>query len=376
MRIAILGAAGHAGSALARHLAPWLDADAELLLVGRRPEPLNALCEHINQQAGRALATVAIGDLHDCRQMRHLLAETQLVIVTAALGEHTAALAETVLEIGADWFDIMLSSPRKWQALSALLPQIQRQGRCFVTDGGSHPGLPAAMARWAALHMDVLQQAEIYAAFHIDWQASTLARSTIHDALEEFTAFDMRIWAQSKQQRLTLRELPAFTFPAPIGRKTCTPIPLGEMQTLIQTLPSLERANVYMAGFTPFCDWVLLPTIMMLARLRLRTLAAATLRLMLTRYASVSPPHRVVISLAATGRASGRNVRLDLTLSGDDPYLMTVLPPIATLRQWLTGSGFPAGLHYQAMVVAPERFFADLHAAGVSLSWRCIPICD
>lgn len=376
MRIAILGAAGHAGSALAQHLAPLLDAHAELLLVGRRPAQLNALCEQINRQAERTLAHVALGDLHDSRRMRQLLADSQLVIVTAALGDHTATLAATVLDIGADWFDIMLSSTRKWQALAALAPQMERQGRCFITDGGFHPGLPAAMVRWAARHMDSLHQAEIYAALHIDWQAATLSDSTLHDALEEFTAFDMRVWTQGAYRRLTFRDLPSVTFPAPIGRRTCTPMPLGEMQALIQSMPSLERANFYIAGFTPFCDWVLLPIIMLLARVRARTLASAALRRMLARYASVSPPHRVDIMLTATGRTSGQDTRLALSLSGDDPYLMTVLPPIATLRQWLHGPGFPPGLHYQGMVVDPERFFTDLHAAGLSLSWHCTPICD
>lgn len=143
MRIAILGAAGNAGHLLAQQLAPQLDAHAELLLVGRREAPLAALCEQINHQAGRALAHTACADFTDLPRMRTLLTGSQLVVVTAALGKHTAPLAALVLEAGADWLDIMLSTPSKCQALTALAPAITQQGRCFITDGGFHPGRPA-----------------------------------------------------------------------------------------------------------------------------------------------------------------------------------------------------------------------------------------
>ncbi|QZN95996.1 hypothetical protein [Symbiopectobacterium purcellii] len=370
MRIAILGAVGNAGRLLAQQLAPELDDRAELLLVGRRDAPLAALCEQINHQAGRTLAHTACADLSDLPRMHAVLAGTQLVVVTAALGEHTAPLAALVLEIGADWLDIMLSTPAKWQALTALAPAMTQQGRCFITDGGFHPGLPAAMARWAANRMDTLTQAEIYAALRIDWQAGSLSDATLAEALDEFTAFDMHIWAQGRRRRLNLFALPRFTFAVPIGQKACTPMPLGEMQALIAAIPTLQRANFYIAGFSPLCDWLLLPAIVMLTRCGARTLALRTLRHMLTHYASSPPPHQLEITLMAEGRVAKDNVSMTLSLSGSDPYLMTVLPTIACIRQWLSDPPFPPGLHHQAMIVEPERFFDDLHHTTLTLSSR------
>lgn len=370
MRIAILGAAGNAGRLLAQQLAPELDDRAELLLVGRREAPLAALCEQINHQAGRALALTVCADFTDLPRMRTILAGTQLVVISAALGNHTAPLAALVLEVGADWLDIMLSTPAKWQALTALAPAIAQQGRCFITDGGFHPGLPAAMARWAADRMDTLTQAEIYAALCIDWQASTLSDSTLAEALDEFTAFDMCVWVQGRRRRLNLFALPRFTFAAPIGQKICTPMPLGEMQALIAAQPTLQRANFYIAGFSPICDWLLLPAIVMLTRCGARTLALRTLRHVLTHCASSPPPHQLEITLMAEGRVAKDNVSMTLSLSGNDPYLMTVLPAIACIRQWLSGPPFPPGLHHQGMIVEPEQFFSDLQHTTLTLSSR------
>lgn len=368
MRIAILGAVGNAGRLLAQQLAPELDDRTELLLVGRREAPLDVLCEQINHHAGRTLAHTACADFSDLPRMRTVLAGTQLVVVTAALGKHTAPLAALVLEIGADWLDIMLSTPAKWQALMALSPAMKQQGRCFITDGGFHPGLPAAMARWAANRVDALTQADIYAALRINWQASTLSDSTLAEALDEFSAFDMHIWAQGRRRRLNLFALPTFTFAAPIGQQTCTPMPLGEMQALIAAIPTLQRANFYIAGFSPVCDWLLLPAIMMLTRCGARTLALRSLRHMLTHCASSPPPHQLEITLMAEGRVARDNVSMTLSLCGSDPYLMTVLPAIACIRQWLSGPPFPPGLHHQGMLVEPERFFSDLRPTALTLS--------
>lgn len=61
------------------------------------------------------MAHTAYADFTDLPRMRTVLAGTPLVVVTAALGKHTAPLAALVLEVGADWLDIMLSTPAKWQ---------------------------------------------------------------------------------------------------------------------------------------------------------------------------------------------------------------------------------------------------------------------
>lgn len=68
------------------------------------------------------------------------------------------------------------------------------------------------MARWAANRIDTLTQAKIYAALRIDWQASTLSDSTLAEALDEFTAFDMYVWVQGRRRRLKQKgALPGIT---------------------------------------------------------------------------------------------------------------------------------------------------------------------
>lgn len=46
-------------------------------------------------------------------------------------------------------------------------------------------------------------------------------------------------------------------------------------------------------------------------------------------------------SAQAEGRVARDNVSMTLSLSGNAPYLMTVLPAIACIRQWLSDPPFP-----------------------------------
>jgi len=235
MRIVLLGASGNAGREIARLLTPGLTADDEVVLAGRNKDRLAATAA---QPSGPATVRVEIVDAEDDASVRRLVAGAGLVIVTASVPHRIPVLARIVAEAGADWYDTLLSSRTKLAALRELEPLLRSSGLCFVTDAGFHPGLPAAMVRWTARRIDALETAVVYGGMRLDWRAETLADSTIAEMLTEFTDFDMTTYVDGAWRELKWAQCPTVDFGPPIGRKSCVPMYLAEMESLPTDIPS------------------------------------------------------------------------------------------------------------------------------------------
>jgi saccharopine dehydrogenase (NAD+, L-lysine-forming) len=363
MRIVALGASGNAGREIAVLLGPGLAASDELVLAGRDPAKLARTAGLVQTPA---TVTTARVDVTDLDTVRGLVAGANLVVVTVSRPDLVADLARIVLDAGADWFDTMLSTPGKLAALRALEGEIVGRGRCFTTDGGFHPGLPAVLVRWAAGRLDELVEADVVAAMRMDWRADSLADSTVAEMFDEFADFDMLAWVDGRPQRLRWRDCPRVDFGPPIGTKDCVPMPLAEMDALPRLFPGLRRCGFYIGGFSPAMDYLVLPVLMGMGKVRaLRPAAIRLARWSFRRLASYPPPHRLVVRLDATGSSDGRPATASVSVSGTDGYLLTAAPAVACLRGMLGGSARRPGLHLQAHLVDPEPFLAELAAAGL-----------
>lgn len=370
MRIVVIGASGNAGSAIARLLARELGRDDELVLAGRAPDKLATTASMVDQAAGRPIARTERIDAGDERQIRTLVEGARLVVMTASVPHLVPRLARAAMEAGADWFDTLLSGKVKRDGLRTLAPEISRRGLCFVTDGGFHPGLPAAMVRWAAKQVEHLERAEVFAALRIDWKAGTLAPSTIDELLDEFMAFDMKTLIDGERRILRMTEMPKVDFGEPIGSRFCLPMPLDEMDNLPHIFPSLRTAGFFIAGFHPVMDWGVLPVIMAMNRIPpLRSAAARLLRWSLDRLGGAEPPHALVIRLDAHGRNDGKAVATGMTIRGDDGYFVTAVPAVACIRRMLDGSARRPGLWHQAYLVPPDIYFEDVRSLGLDVAF-------
>ncbi len=366
MRIVALGATGQAGREIVRLLAPRLAVTDELVLAGRSPAKLAELAATVS---GPVRLSTAVVDVSDSAAVREVLAETQLVIVTVSRPDLVGRLAELAIEAGTDWVDTMLSTPVKLAALTALSDRIRATGLCFVTDAGFHPGLPAAMVRWAAERVDELIEADVHAGLRVDWKAGEIADSTIEEMLNEFSDFTMETWIEGRRRPLRWSECPKVDFGAPIGVQQVIPMPLAEMDDLPQRYPSLQRCGFYISGFGPAMDYVALPVIMLMAKsARLRPATVRFVRWSMDRLATVRPPYRLVIRLDAQGRRNGLPASASVQVAGGDSYLVTAAPVIACIEQLLDGSARHPGLHYQAQLVEPNRFLDELARLGLEVT--------
>jgi hypothetical protein len=263
MRIVLLGASGNAGREIARLLTPSLGAGDVMVLAGRDQQRLAATAE---VTSGPATIQVETVDAEDDASVQRLVAGATIVVVTASVPQRIPALARIVAEAGADWYDTMLSTRTKIEALRHLEPQLRESGRCFVTDGGFHPGLPAAMVRWAARRIDALETAEVYGGMRLDWRADTLSESTITEMLSEFADFDMTTFRDGTWRKLRWSQCPTVDFGDPIGRKSCVPMYLAEMESLPTDVPTLRRCGFFVGGFSTLMDYVAMPVITVLAK--------------------------------------------------------------------------------------------------------------
>ncbi len=365
MRIVLLGASGNAGRDIARLLAPSLATSDTLVLAGRSQERLDATAAVTTGPASVQLQTV---DAEDDQAVRRLVEGADMVVVAASLPHRVGALAEIVAEAGADWFDTLLSSRGKLATLRALEPRLVDNDLCFVTDGGFHPGLPAAMVRWAGGQLDTMETADVHGGMRLDWRAETLADSTVREMLEEFTNFDMTTYIDGAWQPIPWSTCPTIDFGTPVGRKSCVPMYLAEMDSLPELFPSLRRCGFYVGGFTPAMDYLALPVIM--GMLKVRRLYGLTVRL--TRWsfshlANTPPPHGLVVRLAAEGVLHGARAVATVDISGEDAYLLTAAPVVAVLRRVLDRSGRRPGLWLQAHLAEPEGLLRDLSDLGLDV---------
>jgi hypothetical protein len=134
---------------------------------------------------------------------------------------------------------------------------------------------------------------------------------------------------------------------------------MEEIRELAQSgvLPS---TGFFIAGFSSFFDYVIIPVSMLLAKIN-RTASGKLLIWGLKRFAS--RPRYAELQLETEVEDSDKPVRM--VVSHDDPYFITAVPVVETIRQMLNSP--KPGVWTQGMFVEPEAFFDNLQQAGIGV---------
>jgi hypothetical protein len=369
----ILGGTGLTGRLVARLLLQ--ETAAHLVIAGRNLPKAQSLAVTLNQQFSGQRVSSCQTDAADPRSLQQAFSGMDWIIVASSTAEYAANVAGAALQAGAHYLDVQFSN-QKYAALRLLQPEIERQERCFITDGGFHPGLPAALVRWAGLRFTRLESANVSSVIQIDWRALDVAQSTLDELVTELMGARMEYFHQSRWKQVNWTGaggIRYFQFPPPFGRRYAMPMYLEEMRLLPETYPSLIETGFFVGGFNWFVDYLVFPLLMVMLKVALRRSLRPAGRLLRWGLNTFSrPPYGTLLKLEARGTLEGQAKALELTISHPDGYFLTAVPVVACLLQSLDGSALQPGLWTQAWVVEPERFLLDIERLGIGVSRKVV----
>lgn len=360
--ILILGGYGNAGLVIARLLVS--QTKVGIILAGRNGARAQRAAEQLNAEFQTDCVSGMQVNAANKESLIHAFKNIQMVVVASSTIEFTSIVAQAALEAGIDYFDVQISVTAKRQALDALQERILSSGRCFITDGGYRPGIPAAMVRYAATQISELESAPVATVFQVNWKEREFASSTAAEFVDELKSLNPLVLKNGKWEPGKMNEMREIDFGEPFGRKYCMPMFLEEFRPLPELIPSLKETGYYSAGFGGVMDYVIIPLALLLLAIapnRSRKLIARLVEWGLKQ--TTRPPYGAVLQM----KAQGAGHSLVMTVFHEDSYILTAAPAVACLLQYLDGSLQKYGLWRQATLVEPIRFFDDLARLGVQV---------
>jgi saccharopine dehydrogenase (NAD+, L-lysine-forming) len=320
--------------------------------------------------AGCERACAVWADAADAASLGQAFAGADMVVVASSTACYAENVARAALAAGADVIDIQYSK-EKTAVLRRLAAEIEQAGRCFITDGGYHPGLPAALVRYAAMRIERLAEAIVGSVINVDWASFDLKAETKEEFTREFMEFEGRVFHDSQWETVSgfaAMKSKTMSFGPPFGARTCVAMPLSEMDSLPELIPTLRETGFYIAGFNTITDWIVSPLVVAGLKISPERLIGPMSRLLFWSMSRFTrPPFGTTLRLDAAGTTGGLPHQLTVQLSHEDGYEFTAIPVVASLLQWQDGATRRPGLVHQAHFVHPERLLRDMVRMGVAI---------
>lgn len=362
-KILILGGTGYTGKLLAHHLLE--QSGVEIILAARNLEKSQAYAAHLNTKfPGQRVTAIGV-DAADGPGLRLALRGVEMLVVTAPTTRQAETVIRAALDSGVDYLDVQLGA-QKLALLKSLAPEIERLGRCFITEAGFHPGLPSALVRYAAAHLDRLDSA--LTAAYLNMGGDLPYTEAVDELVELFQDYQAQTFKNGQWAKTGSYAMRKVDFGEPIGKRNCYSMYFEELRALPEMYPSLKEIGFFMSETHWLVDWVIYP----LAMAGLKIAPKRAIRPMgkfiwWGMQHLPKPPYLVLLKVEASGEKDGQPVKFQAAVSHPDGYELTAIPVAACLLQYLDGSARRPGLWYMGHLAEPVRLFNDMQDMGVEV---------
>lgn len=371
-RILVLGGYGNTGFRIADLMLERTE--SRITLAARNTQKLESARQTLTEKYDPDRISVRTVDASRYESLERAFREVALVVIASSTARYAETVASAALAAGVDYLDVQYST-RKVRTLKSLEERIEKSGRCFITDGGFHPGLPAALVRYGARYFDVLETAIVGSVIKEDWRRLSVGISTQVEFVEEMLDYETTVYqngAWKKASVWSTRDFVTMNFSLNrdegirFGTHRCAPMFLEEMGSLPADYPSLKDTGFYITGFNGFVDYFVLPFAIVMLRLFPKRASRPMARLVYRSLKAVShPPFGLILKLEASGIKNGEPRMVEIALYHPDGYWFTAIPVVACLLQYLDGSIRKPGLWTMGNLVEPRRLMEDMERMGV-----------
>jgi hypothetical protein len=363
-RILILGGYGSTGRSLARHL--LAQSPAEVHIAGRHLDRAMAFCDELNSEFEDNRAAAIHVDAASQQGLSKALNGVDLLLVAAPVAQHVETLIEAALRSDVDYLDVQFDR-KKLAALQARAQQIGAAGRTFITEAGFHPGLPAALVRYASLQLDRLDAALL--AGYLNLGASIPHTEAVDELMGAFRDYQAQVYRDggwTKSNSFVMRKV---DFGPEIGSRRCYSMFFEELRDLPKMIPSLREVGFYISETHWLTDWIITPFVLGGLKLAPQRGVRPLGKLMWWAMTSLpKPPHMVLLKAEATGELEGEPAQVEVRVSHRDGYELTAIPVVACLLQYMQGALHRPGLWMMGQLVDPVRLLNDMQRMGASVT--------
>jgi saccharopine dehydrogenase-like NADP-dependent oxidoreductase len=179
------------------------------------------------------------------QSLKEALDAVDLLLVAAPATQHADKVIHAALESEADYLDIQLDA-KKLALLKSLAPEIERSGRCFITEAGFHPGLPSAMVRYAASQFDRLDTA--VTAGYLNMGRALPYSEAVDELMEVFRHYQAQVFKNGTWTKTGSYEIRKVDFGGEIGVRRCFSMFFEELRALPEIFPTLQEVGFFISG--------------------------------------------------------------------------------------------------------------------------------
>ncbi|UNC92637.1 saccharopine dehydrogenase NADP-binding domain-containing protein [Candidatus Contubernalis alkaliaceticus] len=358
-KILILGGTGYTGRLIARHLLE--QSEAEVTVAARNVDKAQTFVRELNQQYSGQCAGAVYADTANLESLRAAFRGQNLVVIAAPTTVYAETVIYAALETGVDYLDVQLCA-KKFAILQSTAGEIKRAGRCFITEAGFHPGLPAALVRYAAANLDTIQNA--ITAEYFNTGRDLPYTEAVNELIESLRISQAQVYKNNQWTKGGTFQLRSIDFGSDIGLKQCYSMFLEELRPLPEIYPSLKEVGFYLSESHWMTDRVIIPITWMLLKIMPHFIRPIGKFLWWGLSTFHKPPYRVELQIHAAGLKDGNVSNFRTSVAYPDGYGLTAIPVVATLLQYLDGSARKPGLWMMGYFVEPIRLLRDMEKMG------------